>query len=224
MREGNRQGFIRIVSANPGIKLLSPFKFSRHGADAVQQLSHDLVNNVGETFRVVGGKGELDVNRLEAFVKRLGTDDRLSIDGEEFVVEYDERLHYTTFRGSTLTSTLYERLRVGFNLPDYASACGTVPITGSSGRAHNDAAHRHFKCPGAPGECRHRQRAFYDFLKDVLFGLGLEGLPKIIRVSDLTDFIDGHSLGEIVGRATSVEGQSLTMLLRERARFAARKA
>ena len=76
MREANRQAFVRAVSADPGIELLEPFKFSRDGADAVSQLSPDVVRAIGETFREVGGTGELDADRLERFVRRLGTDDR----------------------------------------------------------------------------------------------------------------------------------------------------
>jgi hypothetical protein len=222
MREANRRAFVRAVSADPGIEMLQPFKFSRDGADALSQLSHDVVRAIGETFRVVGGTGELDADRLERFVKRLGSDDCLRIDGDEFVVEYDERLHFTTFRASTLASSLYDRLRVGFDLSDYASVCCTVRMPAASGRAHNDSAHRDFKCPTIPGECRHRQRAFYDFLKDVLLGMGLDGLPWLIRISDLTDLMGGHPVGEIVEAGASATAQAFTDLLRRRARWATR--
>lgn len=222
MREANRRAFVRAVSADPGIELLQPFKFSRDGADGLSQLSRDVVRAIGETFRGVGGTGELDAGRLARFVRRLGTDDRLRIDRDEFVVEYDERLHFTAFRASTLASVLYDRLRVGFDLSDYAAVCGTLSMTGTSGRAHNESAHRDFVCPRTPGECRHRQRAFYDFLKDVLVGLKLDGIPRLVRISDLTDLIGGRPVGEIVEVGTSAEGRALTDLLRRRARWATR--
>lgn len=222
MREAHRQAFFRAVSLDPGIEQRSPFKFSRYGADALSRLSDDVVGAISETFRVVGGMGEVDAARLERFVRRLGSDDCLRIDGDEFVVEYDERLHFTTFRASTLASSLYDRLRVGVDLSDYASFCGTVPMASASGRAHNDSAHRDFKCPTTPGECRHRQRAFYDFLKDVLLGLRLAGIPRLIRISDPTDSIGGRPLEEIVEAGTSVTEQALTDLLRRRARWATR--
>src|ERR1700674_1318929 len=112
MREAHRRAFVRAVAAQPGIApLLQPFKFSRDGADALSQLSldDDVVRAIGETFSLVGGKGELNAERLERFVRRLHlvVDDCLRIDGDEFVVEYDERLHFSTFRASTLSSSLY---------------------------------------------------------------------------------------------------------------------
>jgi len=219
MREANRRAFVQGVSAAPGIELSNQFKFSRHASDAASQLPSDTVKELGETFRVVGGTGMLDSGRLERFARRMGTDDCFRIDGDEFVVEYDERLHFTTFRGLTLTSSLYDRLKVGFNLTSYASVCGTVPMTGSSGRAHNDAAHRDFECPKTPGECRHRQRAFYDFLKDVFMGLDLDGMPRLIRISDLTDVVGGHSLRDILEGDTPAESRALVDLLRDKARL-----
>lgn len=223
MREANRRAFVEAVSADPGIELLQPFKFSRDGADALSQLSHHVVRAIGETFRAVGGTGELDADRLERFVRRLGSDDRLRIDGEQFVVEYDERQHFTTFRASTLASRLYHRLRVGFDLSEYDSLCSTARMTGASGFAHNPSAHRDFACPTIPGECRHRQRAFYDFLKDVLLGLGLDGVPRLIRISDLTDLMGGRPVGEMVEAGTSARAQAFTDLLRRRATWAARR-
>ena len=68
-----------------------------------------------------------------------------------------------------------------------------------------------------PGECRHRQRAFYDFLKDVVLGSGFAELPGLIRISDRTDFINGHPPAEVVERGTLEERQALVNLLRERA-------
>jgi len=221
MREANRQAFVGVVSAAPGIELTNQFKFSRRGIDAVSQLPDGTVGQIADTFRMVGGTATLDSSKLEQFARRLGTDDCFRIDGNEFVVEYDERLHFTTFRGLTLTSGLYDRLKVGFNLSAYASVCGTVRMTGSSGRAHNDSAHRHFKCPGTPGECRHRQRAFYDFLKDVLLGLDLDGMPRLIRVADLTDAVGGRSLRDILEGDTPAESKALVELLRSNARLTA---
>jgi hypothetical protein len=99
-------------------------------------------------------------------------------------------------------------LRVGFDRSYYASRCDAARMTPTSGFAHNDSAHRDFECPG--GECRHRQRAFYDFLKDVLLGLGLNGIPTLIRISDFET-------------ATSANAQAAADLLRRRAGWATRK-
>jgi hypothetical protein len=224
MREANRNALIRAVVVDPSIDVLHPFSFSRRGIPAIRKLPANVVYDVAETLRTVGGKGALNVNRLERFVGRLGSDDCLLIDGNEFVVEYDESLHFTPFRAVTLKSKLYNRLRVGFRPGDYLAACGTARMTGGSKRAHSDSPHRDFKCPVRPGECRHRQRAFYDFLKDVLLGFGLHDLPRIIRISDLTDFIGGRSPQEIEEAGTTAETQALRGLIRERAKKAMRRA
>ena len=133
------------------------------------------------------------------------------------VLECDEVLHFNPYRKVTLQSHLYDSLRVGFSRSDYLAVCGTVRMTGASGRAHNPSAHAAFRCPVSPGECRHRQRAFYDFLKDVVLGSGFADLPSLIRISDRTDFINGHPPGEVVERGTREERQALVNLLRERA-------
>jgi len=210
MREANRKAFLTAVSADPDIKPLPSFKFSRYGVDALLQLPDVVRRAIGETFRAVGGKGELGPNTLERFVKRLGSDDSLLIDGDEFVVEYDEPQHFTTYRRTTLASSLYERLRVGFDPGNHASLCASVSRTGTSGFDHNDSAHRAFECPGVPGDCRHRQRAFYDFLKDVLLGVGLNGIPRLIRISDREP-------------GTSESTQAAVDLLRRRASRALKK-
>ena len=215
MREEDREAFRRAVSAATGVEVIEPFKFSRHATDAVSQLIAEVLREVELTFRSVGGLGPIDAMRLEGFVRRLGTDDRLRIDGQEYVVEYDERLHFTGFRGVTLTSPLYERLRLGFSPSAYASVCGTFRMTGSSGRAHNKSAHKNFRCPTSPGECRHRQRAFYDFLKDVLLGLRLKNLPALIRVSHVTDVVGSRSLRDILDSAP-LDGELLANHLREK--------
>jgi len=154
-------------------------------------------------------------------VKRLGSDDCLEIDGREFVVEYDEVLHFTKYRKTTLESDLYSGLMVGFDRSDYLGACGKFGMTGGSGRAHNPSAHELFRCPVSPGECRHRQRAFYDSLKDVVLGSRASGLPGIIRISDLTDFVEGRTPSQIAESGSSGDRAALVGLIRQRAQAAA---
>lgn len=217
MRESNRRALIRVVCEARGIETSSPFKFSVVAPNTIDGLPDEVMEEVGAVFQRVGGIAELSRPRLTTFVKRLGVDDCLSVSGKRIVVEYDEVLHFSPFRKITLRSRLYDKLKVGFILPDYLAICGTFRITGGSGRAHNPSAHAAFRCPVSPGECRHRQRAFYDFLKDVILGSGFAGLPRLVRISDRTDFINGRPPSDVVERGTLEERRALVNLLRARA-------
>ena len=116
MREANRKAFIRIVSAYPGVDVLDTFKFGSHAPNAVRQLREDAIDEVAVTFQRVGGRGEMTRQRLEELAKQPRTDDHVRIDGQPFVVEYDEVLHFNVFRRATLESAFYGVgvLRVGF--------------------------------------------------------------------------------------------------------------
>lgn len=212
MREHNRQALIAAaIAVDPRIEMLEPFTLSGDEAGAPRQLSPVVESAIHEVFRVLGGNGALDPGRLREWFRRLRYDDFLRISGDDFVVEYDEKQHFTEFRALTLASSLYGVLRVGFDASNYMAMCSSGNGTGSSGFAHNDSAHKDFSCPypQLPRECRHRQRAFYDFLKDVLFGSGLPGVPRLIRISD-------REAGELANPRAAAE------LLRRRAEWATR--
>lgn len=176
-----------------------------------------MIGEVNEVFQQVGGIGQLPRSNLERFVKRLGVDDCLLIDDRPFIVEYDETLHFSPYRKISLASPIYNDLHVGFDRAAYVEVCGSFRLATGSGRAHNTSAHASFRCPVSPGECRHRQRAFYDFLKDVILGTGLPGFPGLIRISDRTDFLDGKPPGEVVEHGAAEDRQALCTLLRQRA-------
>ncbi len=217
MSQANRRAFMRMVSYDPRIRIA--FEFATFGAQLVHQLPEEALHEIDRIYRRVDGRGQITVPRLEQFAIRLGQDDRLWIARQQFIVEYDEWLHFSTYRARTLRSTLYDRLRVGFSVDGYTTACGRKRMTRGSKRAHNDHSHKHFKCPVEPGECRHKQRAFYDFLKDVLLGFGLKGAPRIIRISD-PDFAGGLSPTEVERNGTLAQKRALAKLLRDRARVA----
>jgi hypothetical protein len=230
MREQNRHSFVRVVCGEVGIALAGHFSFAASAAGAVAALGRQDLGEVDHVFQAVGGIDKLSALRLTAFVKALRSDDCLAIDGEPFVVEYDEALHLTPFRQTTLNAPLYSKLRIGFDLKAYRSICGTIRMPTASKRAHvepknprpnSTTPHLNFTCPTKPGECRHRQRAFYDFLKDVLLGSGNTSVPRLIRISDLTDFVNGSSPSVVLENGTPTEKHALAALLRARANLAA---
>ena len=230
-REANRRAFLAVVSEDPGIKLRARFKFSQFGPLAIDALPGSTVRAIAKVFVDVGGIGELSSARMHAFSKSPLPDDLVQIDGKNFVVEYDEALHLTTYRRATLKSTLYRSLKVGFDRNAYLAACGMFRMPPGSKRAHVDprpgvvdstSPHLNFLCPTKPGECRHRQRAFYDFLKDVILGSGLRDYPGIIRISDCTDFQPRQTPEEIAKHGSSDQKRALCDLLRQRAKGAAR--
>lgn len=207
---------------DPEITLSTPFKFSIFGTQAAEVLPDPVIREVGNVFRKIGGIGDMSRSRLTSLVKRLGSDDCIDVDGRSFVVEYDEVLHFSTFRKATLESPIYSEIKVGFDRSAYLAVCGTFPMPEGSGRAHNRSAHEQFRCPTSPGECRHRQRAFYDFLKDVILGSNLSGSPGLIRISDRTDFVSGRTPGELAQLRLEEGGRELRDLLRRRALAAIR--
>lgn len=96
---------------------------------------------------------------------------------DNLIVELDEQLHFNRYRLLTLESPLYGRLP-RFPLGDYKRYCGMheqVCVQDGSwgGRWTNDSCERQFGTAGSPrsldknGSPRWKQRAFYDFSKDL---------------------------------------------------------
>ena len=96
---------------------------------------------------------------------------------EGVAVELDEQLHFNRYRLRTLGARPYDRL---LNFPrhryqafcrDHEPACLKAGSYG--GKWSNRSCERQFGPPGAPGDLsgagapRWKQRAFYDFLKDL---------------------------------------------------------
>jgi len=109
---------------------------------------------------------------------------------DDVPVELDEERHFNRYRGVTLQSSVYREWK-GFDLPLYQRFCAEreqdcLRAAGFGGYWTNPSCERMFgaasdpKVLDEPGPSRWKQRAFYDFLKDVQ---GLIEKRPVVRFS-----------------------------------------
>ena len=134
-------------------------------------------------------------SEVESMYKELGgilgepplTFGSWDISTPEFILELDEENHFNRYRLQTLNSNVYQMIN-GFRLDEYMRFC---TLYESGCRKHggfwkNNSSEKLFVksddngCLDGAGSSRWRQRAFYDFLRDVT-GLIME-IP-VIRLS-----------------------------------------
>ena len=119
----------------------------------------------------------------------------------EFILELDEENHFNRYRLQTLNSNIYQMIN-GFRLDEYMRFC---TLYESGCRKHggfwkNNSSEKLFVksddngCLDGAGSSRWRQRAFYDFLRDVT-GLIME-IP-VIRLSIYQTF-KGRKVYDII--------------------------
>ena len=131
-------------------------------------------DSVIEMYRVLGGV-------LENFPLNLRSWD---IEFEGLAIELDEQLHFNRFRAATLKSNIYAEVPL-FPLAAYQTYCSDREIAclragRHGGKWTSASSEKQFGPSPARGEfsghgpARWRQRAFYDFVKDLS--------PLIIRV------------------------------------------
>lgn len=129
--------------------------------------SAGLEPHVTATYLALGGI-------LDPFVLNLRSWD-MEFDG--VAVELDEYLHFNRYRLQTLHSPLYARLGK-FPASQYRDLCAEherdcLAAGGYGGKWTNPSAERQFGLAGipkdlsGPGAPRWKQRAFYDFVKDL---------------------------------------------------------
>ncbi len=132
-----------------------------------QVAASQFASEVDNVYRALGGS-------LPTFpVNFRGWD----IEFEGIAIELDEQLHFNRYRAITLASTLYSKLS-GFPLDAYLRYCeefeGDCLRAGKhGGRWTNPSCEKQFGKPGNNGNLagdgapRWKQRAFYDFVKDL---------------------------------------------------------
>jgi len=135
---------------------------------------------------------------------------------DSIAIELDEYLHFNRYRGLTLKFPIYERLP-HFPLESYNRYCleheGRCLAAGSFGaRWTNKSTEAQFGLASQPrdlsgnGSPRWKQRAFYDFVKDIS-PLLIE--VKVVRVA-VWDVLE-------VGEQSTTVGEMLTALIQRRA-------
>lgn len=142
---------------------------------------------------------------------------------DDIAIEFDEYLHFNCYRATTLESASYERLRC-FPLRDYQRYCSEreekcISAGGYGGKWSNKSSEVQFGKASQPkdlsgnGSPRWKQRAFYDFVKDL--SPFLIGVP-VVRVAVWDTLMEA-------GRTKTV-GQVLAALIRKSAPTASRQA
>ena len=141
-------------------------------------------------------------SEVESMYKELGgilgepplTFGSWDISTPEFILELDEENHFNRYRLQTLSSNIYQMIN-GFRLDEYMRFC---TLYESGCRKHggfwkNNSSEKLFVksddngCLDGAGSSRWRQRAFYDFLRDVT---GLIKEIPVIRLSIYQTFKD----------------------------------
>lgn len=113
---------------------------------------------------------ELDLDEQIKQVSRYGSQkfDIWFDDPYFFAVEFDEDQHFNQFRKATLNH--YGSFDCGINLTDYRNYCNVISKPGTSGFQRLKSPDPLFPpmLPGEKQDNRIRQRAYRDFLKDLL--------------------------------------------------------
>ena len=148
-------------------------------------------------------------SEVESMYKELGgilgepplTFGSWDISTPEFILELDEENHFNRYRLQTLNSNVYQMIN-GFRLDEYMRFC---TLYESGCRKHggfwkNNSSEKLFVksddngCLDGAGSSRWRQRAFYDFLRDVT---GLIKEIPVIRLSIYQTF-KGRKVYDII--------------------------
>ena len=148
-------------------------------------------------------------SEVESMYKELGgilgepplTFGSWDISTPEFILELDEENHFNRYRLQTLNSNIYQMIN-GFRLDEYMRFC---TLYESGCRKHggfwkNNSSEKLFVksddngCLDGAGSSRWRQRAFYDFLRDVT---GLIKEIPVIRLSIYQTF-KGRKVYDII--------------------------
>ena len=177
------QGFRRGLTAT--LKKYAAFK---HDKLTIQELENsDLVKVVSDTYKKLGGQ-------LDKLPTNYGPWD---ISTKDFIIELDEERHFNRYRLETLSSSFYDN-HTSFAVANYKDFCNEFESNCLSAASwgknwKNDSTEKMYLKSNADGNLsgngssRWRQRAYYDFMKDITSNI--KNIP-IIRVSVYDKFRD----------------------------------
>lgn len=151
---------------------------------------YDEIMNI---YKRLGGILEIAPTRVGAY----------DIDTPNFIIEFDEENHFNRYRLSTLNSTIYTNNR-NVNIENYKKFCKNYEHNCLTyGKyAHNSSTDKQFGNSVIDldlldqNRTRWKQRAFYDFIKDVTSII--IGVP-IIRIS-IYEKYKGVTIEDIINR------------------------
>lgn len=167
-------------------------KYSKLTIENIKE--HGLYDEIQNTYIKLGGLQDI-------FPIRFGGWD---MEFDTVVVELDEQRHFNRYRNLTLESSIYKYLP-RFPLEPYKQYCSNYEVQclkagGFGGYWTKDSCERHFGKPSDPkdlsrnGSPRWKQRAFYDYLKDICI---LTSNIPLVRIS-IWDIILMEGKNELV--------------------------
>lgn len=159
-------------------------------------LTSEFSSVINQIYKDLGGQ-------LPEPPTRFGSWD---INLKEFIIELDEERHFNRYRLQTLNSVFYSKV-IHFNVKNYRTLCSTFENectrAASWGKNwQNDSTERQFGNSNSSsnlngnGSSRWKQRAFYDFLKDV--SSEILDIP-VLRIS-IYDEIESYRIDELIQR------------------------
>jgi len=188
-------------------KILSSILRERFGDSAMQIASSieikdlakaGLINELDRTYRRLGGilnNPPLSFGKWDILL-------------EDFIVELDEEQHFNRYRSVTLNSYIYH-LEKGFDILTYNKYCTDYELNclakSSWGKYWTSpSTERQFGIPGpkgsleVPGSPRWKQRAFYDYIRDVFASIYQINLIRISIYDKLIVNGKSRSIGDLL--------------------------
>ena len=140
---------------------------------------------------------------------------------KDFIVELDEEQHFNRYRLATLDSSIYTGFR-GFNINSYKKFCVNFEsecLSKADNRKYwsSDSTTSQFGDSSSPGiltesgSSRWKQRAFYDYLRDVG---SVMGAYKLVRIS-IWDKVGGVLVKDILDKKMQNMYGGLKQLIEE---------
>jgi hypothetical protein len=171
---------------------------------------------VDEVYRKLGGV-------LPSLELKLG---RWDMEFDGVAVELDEYLHFNRYRAVTLECPIYGQLS-GFPLAPYREYCAVfeaccLDAGGYGGKWSNKSCERQFGHGSQPtdlsggGAPRWKQRAFYDFVKDLCPLLVGVSVARVAIWDRLSDERGTRTVKEVLFHPSATGSAALAQLVRER--------
>lgn len=163
MRLGKMQGMLESLLKRHG--KVTQRTLARPSWSDIENAGFDaMATNV---YRALGGTLDIPPSRLGSW----------DIEFDGIALELDEHLHFNRYRASTLASPIYDRLQ-GFPRQTYIEYCSLyeeqcLRVGSYGGKWANPSCEKQFGIASESGNLngggapRWKQRAFYDFLKDL---------------------------------------------------------
>lgn len=137
------------------------------------------------------------------------------IDLKSCIIEFDEENHFNRYRLITLNSKIYDNY-INFNVDEYKNYCKNYEknCRTDGGYWRNDSSDRQFGISSPEGDfngngsSRWKQRAYYDFLKDIY---SLITQTPVIRIS-IYDKFKYSTIGQLI---TNEESLILRQFIRQ---------